>query len=279
MESSEVVSIGPSTDWSSALIGIDVVIHLAGRVHVEEETVEDSIRAYREVNTAGTVRLARMAAEQGVRRIVFLSTVGVHGNSSSSRGISEQDESAPHDAYTLSKWEAEQDLSGICADTGLERTVIRCPLVYGPGNPGNFLRLLGWVQRGIPLPLANVRNERSMIFVENVVHAILCCATHPQAAGQTYLVCDGENVSTPELIRRIAQALDRPARLLPFPPAWLRTLGKWTGRARDVERLLGTMIIDNSKIRKELNWKPPCSISEGIQVTAAWYRRRFSSEG
>jgi hypothetical protein len=216
---------------------------------------------------------------QGLRRIVFSSTVGMHAASSGPRSISEQDEPAPHDAYTLSRWEAEQELARVCADMGLGKAVVYCPMVYGPGNPGNFLRLPEWVERGIPLPLANARNGRRMIFVENAVQALLGSATHPRAAGQAFLVCDGETVSTPELIRRVAQVLDRPARLLPFPPGWLRALGKWAGRERDADRLLGTLIVDNSKIRKELGWKPPCSISEGIQRTGECYRWRFGTEG
>lgn len=265
-------SIGPDTDWNRALAGIDAVIHLAARVHVMDEKAEEPLAAYRRVNVAGTERLARMAAANGVKRLIFMSSVKVHGEETPVR-YTEHDIPAPLDPYGVSKLEAEDILRKIAAKTGLEVVVIRPPLVYGPGVKANFYKLMGIVARGLPLPFGSVNNARSLIYLGNLIDAVILCSRHPSAAGQTFLISDGENVSTPELIRRIAAALGKPARLFPFPPEIMRFAGKLTGRASAVDRLLGSLAVDDSKIRKELGWKPPFTMTEGLKETAEWYDR------
>ncbi len=270
----QIQSIGHDTDWSNALIGIDTIVHLAARVHVMKETATDPLAAFRQVNVVGTGRLARMAAVAGVRRFVFLSSVGVNGNVTYERPFTEEDEPHPHNPYALSKLEAEQKLNKIASESGMEVVIIRSPLVYGPGNPGNFLRLLSLVDKGGPLPLASVSNRRSLIYLGNLVDAIVTCITHPKAAGQIYLVSDGADVPTPELIRRVAVALGKPARLFPFPSALMKFAGRLTGKSEAVERLIGSLIVDSSKIRNELGWKPPFTMEEGLKETAEWFKTR-----
>lgn len=268
-----IASIGPDTNWTTALTGIDTVIHLAARVHVMDETSGDPLTAYRLVNVAGTERLARQAAAAGVRRLVFLSSVKVHGEESVAP-YAEENSPAPQDPYGVSKLEAENVLRKIAVETGLEVVIIRPPLVYGSGVKANFRNLLKIVERGIPLPLAGINNARSLIYLGNLIDAIMTCSTHPQAAGQTFLVSDGEDVSTPQLIRQLAAALDRPVRLLPFPLSLMRLAGKLTGKSMAVDRLLGSLVVDSSKIRRELGWKPPFTMAEGLAETAKWFRDR-----
>lgn len=267
-------SVGPDTDWVRALAGIDTVIHLAARVHVMDKKDGEPLAAYRRVNVAGTERLARMAAANGVKRLVFMSSVKVHGEEAPAR-YTEQDRPAPLDPYGVSKLEAEEILRKVSGETGLEVVIIRPPLVYGPGVKANFYRLMEIVVRGVPLPLGSIDNARSLVYLGNLIDAISLCAKHPLAAGQTFLVSDGEDVSTPELIRRIAAALGRPARLFPFPPGLLRFAGKLTGKTDTVDRLLGFLTVDSGRIRRELGWKPPCTMAEGLKETAAWYVRRL----
>ncbi len=273
VQAAPIESIGPDTDWSVALNGVETVIHLAARVHVMDETCGDPLTAYRLVNVAGTENLARQAAAQGVTRLVFLSSVKVHGEET---GIpyTEQLSPAPQDPYGVSKLEAEKILHKISAETGLEVVIIRPPLIYGPRVKANFLNLLKIVDKGLPLPLASITNARSLLYLGNLIDAIVRCIDHPQAAGQVFLVSDGEDVSTSELIRRVATALDRPARLLPFPPSLMRLAGKLTGKSMAVDRLLGSLVIDSGKIRRELGWTPPYTMADGLAVTAKWYKNR-----
>lgn len=271
-QATSIESIGPDTDWSAALSGIDIVIHLAARVHVMDETFGEPLTAYRQVNVAGTENLARQAAAAGVRRLVYLSSVKVHGEESNAP-YSEENHPAPQDPYGVSKLEAEIILRKIAAETGLEVVIIRPPLVYGPGVKANFFNLLKIVERGLPLPLAGITNSRSLIYLGNLIDAIITCATHPQAAGQTFLVSDGVDVSTPQLIRQVATALDRPARLLPFPLSLMRLAGKLTGKSMAVDRLLGSLVVDSSKIRRELRWKPPFTMAQGLRETATWFKK------
>src|SRR5712691_2369296 len=266
-----VGSLSPGTDWRRALSGIRLIVHLAARVHIMKETAEDSLMEFRQVNTHATERLARMAAQTGVKRLVFLSTVKVNGEDSGIRPFNETDPAHPRDAYAVSKWEAEQALKRVGDETKLEIVILRSPLVYGPGVKGNFLRLLQTIKSGIPLPLASVHNSRSLIFVENLVDAIMICATHPQAAGKTYLLRDNEDVSTAQLLKRLARAMHRPARLWPFPPAALRFVAQLLGMSAEAERLLDSLQVEDSKIRKELGWKPSFSVDEGFMETAKWF--------
>jgi lipopolysaccharide/colanic/teichoic acid biosynthesis glycosyltransferase/nucleoside-diphosphate-sugar epimerase len=271
VERSVVEPLSESSDYSAALQGVDTVIHLAARVHVMRELARDPLGEFRKVNTCGTARLARQAVQAGVQRFVFLSTIGVHGNLSAGRPFVEADQPRPHNDYSLSKLEAEIELGHIAAQTSLELVVVRAPLVYGPGNPGNFLALLGYLSRGIPLPLASVENLKSLVYSGNLADALACCATHPGAAGQTFLVSDGEDLSTPQLLRRVAAALGRPCRLVPFPPGLLRLSGALTGKAAAAARLLDSLQVDSSQIRRELGWSAPFSVEEGLAHTARWF--------
>ena len=266
-----VGDIGPATDWDSALDRVDVVVHLAARVHLRKDGASDPENEYRITNVLGTERLARRAAASGVRRLVYLSSIGVNGRQSGAGVFTEQDPPSPYDAYTLSKWEAEKALRAVASETGLETVILRPPLVYGPGNPGNFLRLLELAASGRPLPLRALDNRRSLLFVGNLVDAIICCASHPGAAGQTYLVRDGDDVSTSELIRRLAELMGRPARLFSFPPSLLRGMAKMIGKSADIDRLMNSLVLDDSKIRTTLGWRPPFSLADGLRETVAWF--------
>jgi nucleoside-diphosphate-sugar epimerase len=273
------VELGAAMDWAPALKNIECVIHLAARVHVMQDTATDPLAEFRRVNTAGTEHLARCAAASGVKRLVYVSSIKVNGEETlAGQKFSETDTPAPQDPYAISKWEAEQALHRVAQETGLEAVIVRPPLVYGPGVKGNFARMLNAVARRIPLPLASVRNQRSLVYVENLADALIACAIHPSAAGQTYLVCDGEDVSTPGLLRQLALGMGVPSRLLPCPPALLRLAGKLTGKGEQMERLLGSLQIDDGKIRRDLGWAPPHSLRQGLQATAEGWRTARPSE-
>ncbi|MBX9963565.1 MAG: SDR family oxidoreductase [Burkholderiales bacterium] len=265
-------SADPGSQWTPLLSGCDAVVHLAARVHVMQELSALALDAFRAVNVQGTAMLARQAAQVGVRRFVFLSSVKVNGEGSVGHPYLERDLPCPRDAYGISKWEAEEVLREIARETGLEIVILRPPLVYGPGVKANFLRMMHWVQRGIPLPLGIVHNQRSIVYVGNLVDAIVRCIDHSAAAGETFLVNDGDPVSTPQLLREIGDALDRPARLFPFPPAVLKIGATLMGRGEDAARLLGDLVVDDSAIRTTLGWHPPFSRREGLAATAAWFR-------
>lgn len=264
-----------SAGLSEVMHGVTCVIHLAARVHVMHDSAADPLAAFRSVNVATTVALAHAAAAQGVRRFVFVSSIKVNGEKTSPlHPFTEKDDTAPQDPYAISKREAEQALHRVARETGLEVVIVRPPLVYGPGVKGNFAQMLKVVSRGVPLPLASVQNRRSLIYVGNLADALITCATHPAAAGQTYLVCDGEDISTPDLLRQLAAAMGAPCRLLPCPPGWLRLAGKLAGKTQQLERLLGSLQVDGDKMRHDLNWVPPYSLQQGLQATAEWYRNR-----
>lgn len=268
-----VGDIGARTDWRAALQGIDVVIHLAARVHVMHETAADPLVAFREVNVAGTENLARQAAQAGVKRLVYVSSIKVNGESTlAGQAFREDDSPRPQDAYGISKLEAEQVLRRVEAETGLEVVIVRPPLVYGPGVKGNFARMLNALQRGIPLPLASVDNRRSLIYVGNLVDALLACAVHAQAAGRTYLVCDGADVSTPALLRMLGEEMSRPAHLFACPPWLLMGAASLAGKRGQAERLLGSLSVDGGRIRRELDWQTPFTLQQGLGKTAQWYR-------
>ncbi len=268
-----VGEIGPDTPWLNAFDDIDSVVHLAARVHVMRESSTDPLAAHRRTNAAGTAWLARNAAKAGVRRLVYVSTLKVNGETTTDVPFTERDAPEPVDPYGISKWEGEQAIAAQAAENGLETVVIRPPLVYGPGIKGNMLRLFALCDRGIPLPLASVRNRRSLIAAGNLADIIARCLDHPGAAGGTFLVCDGEDVSTPDLIRRIAAALGRPARLVPMPETVLRAAGRLTGKSDSVARLLDSLTLDDGKLRQLLDWTPPVSVDHALAETAAWYKR------
>ena len=269
-----VREIGSNTIWDEALVGIDTVIHLAARVHVMQETAPNALLAFRQVNTAGTEHLAQQAATAGVRRLIYLSSIKVNGEETIAVPFTERDTPQPQDAYAISKWEAEQALLRVGEKAGLEIVIVRLPLVYGPGVGGNFMRLLQWVNRGFPLPLASLNNRRSLIYLGNLVDALASCVRHSNAAGKTFLLSDGEDVSTPELIRRVAASLGGAPRLFPFPPGLIRLAGLVTGKSAAVDRLLGSLVVDSSAIRHELKWVPPYSMQQGLVETARWFNSR-----
>jgi nucleoside-diphosphate-sugar epimerase len=232
--------------------------------------VAEPIAVYRAVNVAGTEHLAQMAASMNVRRFIFMSSIKVNGEGNAV-AYTEHDRPMPADPYAISKYEAEQLLQEINKKNGLEVVVLRPPLVYGPYVKGNFLQLFKVVDMGIPLPLASVRNQRSLIFLGNLLDAIVTCIHHPKAARKTYLLSDGIDTSTPELIQKAASALGRPVRLFPFSLNLLRLLAKITGRSASVNRLLNSLVLDNSRISTELDWTPRFSMAEGLAKTAKWY--------
>ena len=267
-----VGEISDATDWLAAVESVDVVVHLAARVHVMRETAGDPLAAFREVNVLGTERLARAAANSGVKRLVYVSSIKVNGEQTNGMSFSEMDPPSPQDPYGVSKYEAEQVLHNIAKETGLEVVIVRPPLVYGPNVGGNFLRLLKLVARGVPLPLASVNNLRSMIYLGNFVDALIICTTHPAASGKTYLVSDGEDQSTPQLIQKLASLMDKPCRLLPLPPSLLKWVGSLTGKSSEVERLIGSLQIDSNLIRRELGWVAPFSMDNGLAETVKWFQ-------
>lgn len=272
-----VGNIDGTTSWDTALLqSVDVVVHLAARVHVMNETAADQKYSYKNVNTEGTLNLARQCAGRGVKRFIFVSTIKVMGEGRD-KAYRVTDATGPIGPYALSKWEAEKGLQEIAASTGMEVVVLRPPLVYGPGVGANFLSLVRLVYRGLPLPLGAINNRRSLIYLGNLVDAISACLQHPLAAGKTYLVCDGEDVSTPELVHRIAAAFGKSPRLVPVPESWLRFLGKLVGKGAAVERLIGSLVVDGSLIHTELSWSPPFTLQAGLEETARWYKRNEHS--
>jgi nucleoside-diphosphate-sugar epimerase len=253
------------------LEGVDVIVHLAARVHVMDEHAADPLAEFRRVNAEGTVRLGRAAAAQGVRRLVYLSTIKVNGERTDTAPFQGSDPARPEDPYAASKWEAEQGLWALASETGLEVTVVRPPLVYGPGVKGNLLRLLATVNREVWLPLARVRNARSLISLGNLVDLLACCAESPRAANQTLLASDGEDLSTPDLIRRLARALGRRPRLLSIPLGLLRFAAALMGRAAEFGRLTESLQIDAAETRRQLGWVPPQTVDQGLAETAEWF--------
>lgn len=272
-ETATVGEVDATTDWRKALGGVEAIVHLAARAHILDDRSPGPLTAFRAVNTEGTVRLAQQAVEAGVKRFVFVSTVKVNGQATWGRPFTADDQPAPQDFYALSKWEAEQALAQLTGEVDLEIAVLRPPLVYGPGVRANFLALMKAVQRGLPMPLGLVDNRRSLMGLDNLVSLLVECVTSPGAAGQTFLACDGEDVSTPNLIRRLAWLMGRPARLLPVPPALLRLAGWATGRLEQVDRLCGSLQADGSKAREVLTWTPPKSLDEGLADTVRWFQQ------
>jgi UDP-glucose 4-epimerase len=263
----------PTTDWSVALGGISAVVHCAARVHVMADTAASPLEEFRRVNVQGTLNLARQAAAAGVRRFVFISSIKVNGEATQlGRPFTADDAPAPLDAYGVSKMEAEQGLREIARKTGMEVVIIRPPLVYGPGVKANFSALMRWLRRGVPLPLGAIHNQRSLVALGNLVDLIVTCLTHPAAANQTFLVSDGEDVSTIELLRRMGQALGRPARLVPVPASWLKLAAALVGKQDVAQRLCGSLQVDITKTRRLLGWTLPISLDEGLKKAAEGLR-------
>jgi nucleoside-diphosphate-sugar epimerase len=269
-----VEDLGPQTDWRSALEGVDSVIHLAARVHVMQDTAQDPLAEFRKTNVAGTLHLARQAVEAGVRRFVFISSVKVNGEATvPGRPFAAGDVPAPGDAYGISKHEAEAGLQALAAATGLEVVIIRPVLVHGPGVGANFLSMMRWLHRGVPLPLGAIHNQRSLISLDNLVDLIITCLDHPRAAGQVFLASDGEDLSTTALLQRTAKALGRPARLLPVPEALIQGMARLLGRQDLAQRLCGSLQVDIGTTRDLLGWTPPLTVDAGLALTADSFLR------
>jgi nucleoside-diphosphate-sugar epimerase len=254
------------TDWSNALAGQDVVIHTAARAHIMKDEVPDPLTEYRKVNVDGTLNLARQAAEAGVRRFIFISSIKVNGEQTPLDELfTPEDAPAPEDAYGISKMEAEQGLQALEAETGLEVVIIRPPLVYGPGVKGNFASMIKLVEKGLPLPLGAIRNKRSLVVLDNLVDLIITCIDHPAAANQVFLAGDGEDLSTTELLQGVAKAMGKPSRLVPVPAGLLMFGATMLGKKAMAQRLLGSLQVDISKARNLLGWQPPMSVEEGLK--------------
>jgi nucleoside-diphosphate-sugar epimerase len=258
--------------WAQALSGCDAVVHLAGRAHVMCDEAEDPLQAFRAANVDVSAQLALLAARAGVRRFVFMSSIKVNGERTSlDSPFTPSDAPAPEDAYGMSKWEAEQALQSIAQASKMELVVIRPPLVYGPGVKGNFCRLIEWVKAGIPMPLGTVYNKRSMVALDNLVAFTVLCANFaesPRAAGQVFLVSDGDDVSTTELLHRVAKAYACKTRLIPVPTWLLSRAARLLGRSVAAERLLGSLILDASKAHKLLGWQPSVTMDEQLKKMA-----------
>ena len=273
-----VGDIGPDTDWQASFQGISCLVHLAARTHVLDEHSADPLAAYRRVNVEATRHLAQQAAVAGVRRFVFLSSVKVNGESTVGRPFTEDDPPRPEDDYGITKCEAEDALRRISADTGMEIVILRPPRVYGPGVKGNFLRLMHGIAWGMPLPLGSIFNRRTLIYVGNLVDAIIAAAESPVAAGKTYLVGDSEDVSTPELIQSIAAAMHVHPHLFSCPRVLLMSGATVLGKREEMRRLAGSLQIDSSRIRHELQWNPRFRLTQGLTETAQWYYSQFPAK-
>ena len=269
----EVVGdINPYTNWMDALVGVDVVIHLAARVHVMNDVALDPLEEYRNANTLATIHLAQEAAKAGVKRFIYLSSIKVNGEETNpGESYSEDSTPTPSDPYGVSKWEAELGLEKVCAQTGMEFVIIRPPLVYGPGVKANFQKLIGLVAKGMPLPLGAINNQRSMLALDNLVSFIALVISSPQAANQRFLLSDGEDVSTTQLLKILAKSMGKSSLLIPIPAFILRVAAQVIGTSAAADRLLGSLQINSSKARQLLHWQPPLSAEEGIALTAQAY--------
>jgi UDP-glucose 4-epimerase len=261
-------AIDAATDWSEALAGIDTVIHLAARVHVMNDDTADPLAAFRAANVDATLNLARQAAKSGAKRFVFVSSIKVNGEATEKgKPFTASDIPHPEDPYGQSKWEAEQSLSALGRESGLEIVVIRPPLVYGPGVKANFASMMKWVRRGIPLPLGYVANKRSLVFVGNLVDFIILCVRHPQAPSHVFLISDDVDLSIADLLRRLAAVMGVKARLLPVPTFILELAASLLGRSPAAKRLLGSLQVDIADTKAITDWTPPYSIDEGFLLT------------
>lgn len=269
-ETAVVGDIGAITDWRAALHGIEMVVHVAARAHVLHDPSANSSQ-YIETNVHGTERLVDSAARAGVRRFVFLSSIKVNGEATTEHAYTADDEPRPRDAYGSSKWLAEERVRQVAKCTGMEAVIVRPPLVYGPGVRANFLRLLHWVDKERPLPLGAIKNSRSLVSVWNLCDLLVRLLEQPTAPGRTWMVSDGEDLSTPELIRRIASSMNRRARLVPVPVGVLNLLGGLTGRKAEIARLCSSLAVNIDQTRRELEWTPPMKMDEAIARTVNWY--------
>ncbi len=262
-----VGELSATQDWSKALQGVDVVVHCAARALVLKDVSQDPLTVYRIANTHATLNLARQAAQAGARRFVFISSIKVNGEwTEEGKPFSPDDRHNPIDPYGLSKYEAEHGLKAIALQTGLEVVIIRPPLVYGKGVKGNFASMVRWVKIGVPLPLGAVPNQRSLVALKNLISFMQLCCVHPQAANQTFLISDGEDISTTELLRRVARVYGVPARLLPIPVSLMNFVAKLLGKGAMANRLFGNLQVDSSKAKSLLGWSPVVTIDEQLHM-------------
>lgn len=274
----QISSLEQYTDWHQALIGIDTVIHLAARAHILADSVADPAAEFFRVNTQGTIDLVKASIQAEVKHFIFISSIGAITTRSQDI-LTETTLCQPDTAYGTSKLAAETALIELCQNTPMSWTILRPTLVYGPGNPGNMQRLLKLVNSHLPLPLGSIRNQRSFLYISNLIDAIITCLQHPNAKNQIFLLSDGQNVSTPTLIRQLAHFLNTRSILLPLPVSILRLLGKITGKSSELNRLLESLVVSNEKIVTTLNWQPPYSIEQGLAATAKWYKSVNSRSG
>lgn len=262
----EIPDLTIATDWTAALANQQVVIHAAARAHIMKDEVADPLAEYRKVNVDGTINLARQAAEAGVKRFIFISSIKVNGEQTPlGKPFTAADVPAPEDAYGISKFEAEQGLQLLAKETGMEMVIIRPPLVYGPGVKGNFANMNRLVAKGLPLPLGAVHNQRSLVSLDNLVDLIITCIDHPAAANQVFLAGDGQDLSTTELLKGVAKAMGKPSRLLPIPAGLLLFGASILGKKAMAQRLLGSLQVDITKTRQVLGWRPPLTVEQGLK--------------
>ncbi|MCH9695872.1 MAG: NAD-dependent epimerase/dehydratase family protein [Gammaproteobacteria bacterium] len=273
-----VGDMGDAVNWGEVLDGVECVVHLAARVHVMRDVEKDPLSAFRKVNVWGTEQLLRHEGMRSVKRVIYLSTVKVHGDQTDDQVFRSTDVLAPNDPYAISKYEAEQLVESLGAKYGFETVIIRPPLVYGPGVGGNFARLLSLVDNGVPLPLGAVRNARSLVAVANLSDLIRECIGNPKAPGERFLVSDNHDLSTPELLRIIANAMSRPARLIPVPEKALLLAARLLGRSAEASRLIGSLQIDINETLRVLDWLPPASPTDGIAAAVDWYSEQQGRE-
>lgn len=267
----QVGDIDQKTDWQQALTGVDAVIHLAARVHIMDDKADNPVEAFRKVNVFGTENLARMAVKAGVKRFIFLSSVKVNGEGKT-EPYREDDIAQPQDAYGISKLEAEYLLKKIEAETNFQTVIFRIPLVYGPGVKANFKNLIKIAGAGLPLPFKGINNRRSFLYIGNLINAIGLCLNHQNAAGEIFLLSDGQDVSTTELLKIIAGAMNKKIRLFYLHPNILKILCKITGKEQSLDKLIGSLFIDSGKIRNLLDWKAPFTLEQGIRETVKFYK-------
>lgn len=277
VETFQIDALDADTQWQQGLQGVDVIIHSAARVHVMNDTEADPLSAFRRVNVEGTLNLARQAVAAGVRRFIFISSIKVNGEGTDTgRPYHADDVPAPADPYGVSKMEAEQGLRALAAQTGLEVVIIRPVLVYGPGVKANFLAMMRWLQKGVPLPFGAIDNRRSLVALDNLVDLVLTCMVHPAAANQTFLVSDGEDLSTTDLLRRMARALGAPARLLPVPAILLKLGATLLGKRALSQRLCGSLQVDIEKTRTLLGWAPPLGVDRALAQAARHHQENMN---
>lgn len=280
-KSGDLIAVGPleTAELRAELADIDVIIHTAARAHIMEDEADDPLAEYRKVNVQGTLNLARQAVEAGVKRFVFVSSIKVNGEATElNRPYTPEQQPAPEDAYGVSKLEAEQALTELCKESGMELVIVRPVLVYGPGVKANFLSMMSWVNRGIPLPLGAVNNKRSIVALDNLVDLLIVCATHPNAAGEVFFASDGNDLSTTEMLQEIGKGLGKPARLLPIPPALLDAGFSMIGKKDMIRRVLNSLQVDSEKNYRLLNWRPPVSTAEAMKKTAQHYLSTISKK-